>query len=176
MALPNVGLSTSRERIMSRLTLLPSTTTATGYDGNTIRVGTVVRNIESGWIGRVMSFEQLDGDTMVHCYHEHNGEPELDDHGWYDPADMVVAHRKLEWSALWKAMQCYPDAWIETTEEMNWEQLCCMPPAAGGNGYFLVGEPARHNSAGESVFACFRKEGERYFAKYQTVKEFRRNR
>jgi hypothetical protein len=158
---------------MSRLTLLPSTTTATGYDGSTIRVGTVVRNIESGWIGRVMSFEKLDGDAFVHCYHESNGEPEMDDHGWYDPADMVVVDRKLEWSALWKAMQCYPDAWIETTESMYYDMLNAVPPRCHNSCRFMVGEPHHHNEQGETVYASFRVQGERYFAKYQTVNEYR---
>lgn len=70
-------------------------------------------------------------------------------------------------------MNANPTEWIETTEAMNWEMLCCLPPAAGLNGHFLVGEPNNHNAAGEAVYACFKIDGGRYFAKYQTYREFR---
>lgn len=86
---------------------------------------------------------------------------------------MTTATQPLEWSALWDAMKANQSDWIETTEEMNCDMLNCLPPRAGGNGRFLVGEPNNHNDQGEAVYACFVSRGDRYFAKYLTYREFR---
>lgn len=77
-----------------------------------------------------------------------------------------------EWSQLWDAMKANPDAWIETTESMHWEQLCCMPPVRQEGSAFLVGEPANHNAKGESVYAGFVERNGRYFARYMTTRQF----
>lgn len=51
----------------------------------------------------------------------------------------MSAH-KLEWQALWDAMEAAPDAWIPTTENMWWQMLEVLPPRAQTRGAFLVGE------------------------------------
>jgi hypothetical protein len=76
------------------------------------------------------------------------------------------------WQALWDAMKTAPGAWIETTEAMYWEMLGCMPPERMAGGKFLVGEPADHNERGEAVYACFKKLGARFYARYLTVSQF----
>jgi|GEM_PF-3253630 len=85
----------------------------------------------------------------------------------------------LEWAALWAAMDAAPNDWIETTEEMYFEMLECVPPRAMARGWFLVGEPKTHNEQGEAVHACFRMTGgtissgtARFHAKHMTVAEF----
>lgn len=80
----------------------------------------------------------------------------------------------LEWSDLWAAMDTQPAEWIETTEAMYWQMLEVVPPRLQSPSRFLVGEPQRHNAEGHAVHACFweRSDG-RYFAKYQTVQQFR---
>ena len=152
-------------------TLLPNTTTATGYDQRMIAIGAVVRNIESGWSGRVFSFEQIDDQVMIHCYHECAGKPEADDHQWHSPEDCIVVDRKLEKSSLWAAMDANPEAWIQTTEEMANEMLCVLPPI-GSWGRFMVSEPVRDNSEGVAVYATFEIVGDKHWAKYMTMKQF----
>lgn len=78
-----------------------------------------------------------------------------------------------EWSDLWEAMKATPTEWIETTEGMYWTSLEAVPPRAGGLGRFLVGEPYTHNENGQAVYACFKSEGGKYFARYMTLQEFR---
>ena len=71
-------------------------------------------------------------------------------------------------------MDANPTEWIETTEQMWWDMLECVPPRAqAGGGRFLVGEPQRHNAQGHAAHACFwaRSDG-RHFARYMTVAEF----
>lgn len=80
----------------------------------------------------------------------------------------------LEWKPLWDAMDATPDAWIETTEEMYYEMLECVPPRAQERGRFLVGEPLRHNEEGKAVHACFRRSGNDFFARNLTVEQFQR--
>lgn len=79
---------------------------------------------------------------------------------------------KLEWSALWPAMDAAPEAWIPTTEDMYWQMLECLPPRAQSGGRFLVGEAERHNEEGKAVHACFKRVGNSYFARYLTVEQF----
>jgi hypothetical protein len=162
----------TQERIMRR-TLLSNDTVCIGYDKKEIVLGSVVQNIESHWIGRVTSFEQFEDQTMIRCHHECGGELEIDDEAWFDPADMVTIERKLEWSPLWKAMQCNPDSWIETTESMYYDMLNAVPPRIHNSCRFLVGEPHHDNEQGETVYASFKVVNDRYFAKYQTVNEYR---
>lgn len=81
-------------------------------------------------------------------------------------------NKKLEWQALWDAMDNHPDLWIETTEKMYWEMLEVLPPRAMINGNFLVGEPLRHDANGHCVYSCFTKFGDTYKAKNLTVNRF----
>lgn len=152
-------------------TILPNTTTATGHDQRMIAVGAVVQNIESGWSGRVFSFEEIDDQVMLHCYHEFLGKPDSDDHQWLAPDDCIVVDRKLEKRPLWDAMKANPEAWIETTEEMANEMLCVLPPI-GSWGRFMVGEPLRENSNGEAIYAAFEIVSERHWARFMTMKQF----
>lgn len=84
----------------------------------------------------------------------------------YKPQPLLV------WQELWDAMKANPEAWIETTEEMANEMLCVLPPI-GSWGFFLVSEPTRHNENGEAVYAGFKIDGGRHFARYLTIKQFR---
>ena len=78
----------------------------------------------------------------------------------------------LEWSALWNAMDAAPAEWIPTTPAMHDEMLGAVPPRAMARGAFLVGEPARHDSDGRAVYACFRRIGDSFAARYMTHAEF----
>ena len=98
---------------------------------------------------------------------------------WLDPTGalqaaglLVVTPKPLEWADLWAAMSADPEAWQPTTEAMYWAMLECVPPAAMGNGAFLVGEANNHNDAGEAVYACFMKAAGEYRARYMTRREF----
>ena len=77
-----------------------------------------------------------------------------------------------EWSDLWNAMVAHPENWQPTTAAMYDEMLGVLPPQAMKHNAFLVGEPKTHNAEGFLVYACFRKVGGRYEAKYLTEKEF----
>ena len=79
--------------------------------------------------------------------------------------------KKLEWAELWDAMENTPEAWIETTEEMYWAMLECLPPRKMSQNAFLVGEPLRHNERG-AVHACFLRVGGVYRAKNINVCDF----
>jgi hypothetical protein len=78
---------------------------------------------------------------------------------------------KLEWEALWDAMEKYPDEWISTTESMYWEMLEAVPPRAQKRGAFLVGEASHDNAEGYPVYSCF-KESQGFFAKHMTLEQF----
>jgi hypothetical protein len=78
----------------------------------------------------------------------------------------------LVWGELWDAMKETPSAWIETTEEMHWDMLECLPPKRMESRKFLVGEADHHNEQGEAVFACFKKVGVKFFARYLTIAQF----
>ena len=80
--------------------------------------------------------------------------------------------QKLEWDALWNAMDASPDAWIPTTEEMHWHMLEALPPRAIKHDRFLVGEALRHTEQGDAVHACFKRVGTEHFAKNLTVAQF----
>lgn len=79
----------------------------------------------------------------------------------------------LEWAALWAAMDARPAQWIETTEDMYWHMLECVPPRAMNGGRFLVGEASHHNGEGQSVYASFMRHEGKFFAKYETAKQFK---
>ena len=34
-----------------------------------------------------------------------------------------MSAQKLEWQALWDAMEAAPEAWVPTTEKMYWEEI-----------------------------------------------------
>jgi len=76
------------------------------------------------------------------------------------------------WAELWEAMKETPSAWIETTEKMYWDMLEVLPPVRMDCSKFLVGEADHENSAGEPVYACFKKIGSKYFARYLSVAQF----
>ena len=84
----------------------------------------------------------------------------------------IKSNSPVVWAELWKAMKETPGAWIETTEKMYWDMLEVLPPARMDCSKFLVGEADHENSAGEPVYACFKKIGAKYFAKYLTVAQF----
>jgi hypothetical protein len=84
-----------------------------------------------------------------------------------------MSAQKLEWQPLWDAMEAAPDAWIDTTEAMYWQMLEVLPPRAHAGGAFLVGEPLRSNSKGESVYSCFTRIGDNFRARNLTVKQFK---
>ena len=81
-------------------------------------------------------------------------------------------NKPLEWSDLWAAMDAAPDAWIPTTEAMYWHMLEVLPPRKMVGDNFMVGEPMRHNNAGEAVHACFTKFGDTYKARNLTLAQF----
>jgi hypothetical protein len=83
-----------------------------------------------------------------------------------------MSNIKLEWKALWDAMDANPDQWIETTEKMYWEMLEVLPPRSMKGGNFLVGEADHHNSDGYPVYSCFTKFGDIYKAKKLSYKQF----
>ena len=85
----------------------------------------------------------------------------------------TITQSPLEWSPLWDAMKAAPSEWFTTTESMYWDMLEAVPPAAMSNGAFLVGEAERHNEQGEAVYACFKKRGETFTARYMTLREFK---
>ena len=62
---------------------------------------------------------------------------------------------KLEWQALWDAMDANPDQWIPTTKNMYWEMLEVLPPEIMSQTAFLVGEASNHNKDGKAVYSCF---------------------
>lgn len=78
----------------------------------------------------------------------------------------------LEWSPLWAAMKANKTQWITTTESMYFEMLECLPPVAMRSNAFLVGEPDHHNAEGKPVYACFKKSGGSFAAKYATIEDF----
>jgi hypothetical protein len=86
-----------------------------------------------------------------------------------------MSAQKLEWQALWDAMEAAPEAWILTTEKMYWEMLECVPPRAQTRRAFLVGEALTDNAEGYPVYACFKKTGDDYHAKNMTLAEFKEN-
>jgi len=52
------------------------------------RVGSVIRSIETGWIGKVQSVELHNGYPMFRCLCYACGTEELDDVQWYSPDDV----------------------------------------------------------------------------------------
>lgn len=85
----------------------------------------------------------------------------------------VLEKPLLEWQPLWDAMQAHPDKWIPTTEKMYWEMLEVLPPRDMTRRAFLVGEAHSDNAEGYPVYACFKKLGDEYFARYLTLEQFR---
>ena len=62
--------------------------------------------------------------------------------------------------------------WTETNEETYWDQLGCVPPIQMNRNSFMVGEPYTHNEKGFPVYASFVKFRDRYFGKYDIIKNF----
>lgn len=78
----------------------------------------------------------------------------------------------IVWDELWAAMKETPSAWVETSEQMYWEMLEVLPPVKMERQKFLTGEAHHHNAQGEAVYACFKKLGTRFFARYLTINQF----
>lgn len=76
------------------------------------------------------------------------------------------------WAELWDAMKETPSAWIETTEKMYWDMLEVLPPIRMDGRKFLVGEADHHNATGEPVYACFKRLGSKFFARYLSVAQY----
>jgi hypothetical protein len=55
---------------------------------------------------------------------------------------------------------------------MFWDMLECLPPKRMDGRKFLVGEADHDNERGEAVYACFKKVGERFYARYLTIDQF----
>ena len=85
----------------------------------------------------------------------------------------VLEKPLLVWEELWKAMETYPDKWIPTTEKMYWEMLEVLPPRDMTRRAFLVGEAHSDNAEGKPIYACFKKLGDDFFARYLTLEQFR---
>jgi hypothetical protein len=79
---------------------------------------------------------------------------------------------KLEWQALWDAMDENPAEWIPTTEKMYWDMLEAVPPRAQKKGAFLVGEANHDNSEGYPVYSAFKRVSDNFYAKHMTYSEF----
>lgn len=82
--------------------------------------------------------------------------------------------KPLEWDALWEAMKDNPTKWVPTTEHMYDQMLCVLPPEAQSSSGFLCGEPYTHNAEGHAVYAAFMRKGESHYAKYLTVRKFKK--
>lgn len=69
------------------------------------------------------------------------------------------------------------DDWVQTTEEVFYEQMGTVPPAAVCDGGFAGGEPWDHDpDTGDAIHACFLfiplDVDVMYIARYMTLKEF----
>lgn len=80
--------------------------------------------------------------------------------------------KPLVWDDLWAAMKAKPTEWIETTEKMYWNMLEVVPPRRQTRMAFLLGEANHTNEEGKEVYAAFKQQGDRYYARYMTVAEF----
>lgn len=82
----------------------------------------------------------------------------------------------LEWKQLWDAMEsdynAGGSAWFPTTEEMYWDMIGAVPPAAQRAGGFLVGEAWKDNANGEPLHAAFIETSDGFKARYMTRKQF----
>jgi len=63
----------------------------------------------------------------------------------------------------------------EMCKDSYWHFLECVPPKRMHKGAFICGEPYTHNGQGEAIYLCGIKEGNKYFAKYGTLKQFDSN-
>tara|TARA_R110002020_G_scaffold475112_1_gene708638 strand:+ start:24971 stop:25489 length:519 start_codon:yes stop_codon:yes gene_type:complete len=63
----------------------------------------------------------------------------------------------------------------EMCEDSYWHFLECVPPKRLQRTSFVCGEPYSHNNNGEGVYLCGIQEGERFFARYGTLKQFDSN-
>ena len=77
--------------------------------------------------------------------------------------------------SLWDAMESDMSVFHETTEDMFYDMLGCVPPIRQRRKSFLVGEASYHNKRGEALFACFLSKDGRFYAKYMTLREFDAN-
>lgn len=78
----------------------------------------------------------------------------------------------LEWQVLWDMMDARPLDWIRTTEQMYWNQLEVLPPRRQTRTAFLVGEARSHDDNGKAIYAAFKEEGGRHYARHLTLAQF----
>ena len=62
-------------------------------------------------------------------------------------------------------------SWIETSEELFYEQLGCVPPERIENKCFLMGEMIDWLPDGP-LYSCFTEVNGRYFTRYVYLKEW----
>ena len=89
-----------------------------------------------------------------------------------NPENDALLCAPLEWAALWAAMKASPAQWIPTTPDMFDAMLGAVPPTAYREDAFLVGEPNHHNEDGRAVYACFKRQSGKVYAKYLTRAQF----
>lgn len=90
----------------------------------------------------------------------------------YPGAEIVNVKEHFEAKAK---RQDVPIHWTETTEDKYWDMLEILPPAAMGNGGFLVGEPWDHHAtSGQPRFAGYREWYRKFYvaSRPMTRKEF----
>lgn len=62
---------------------------------------------------------------------------------------------------------------VEMTEDAYYHFLECVPPKDFCRVSFVCGEPNDHNNKGEGIYLCGIKKGDKFYAQYGTVKEYR---
>jgi hypothetical protein len=77
------------------------------------------------------------------------------------------------WKSGLKHLEGYQK--VEMCEESFWHFLECVPPKRYQRTSFVCGEPYSHHNNGEGIYLCGIQEGEKYFAKYGTLKQFDSN-
>lgn len=82
---------------MSRFQIIDNPPSLRSYKGETIKVGSVVQNIESGWTGQVINVQLVQGEAMIYCHHicDWTSELESDDEAWYAPEDCILSKRSI---------------------------------------------------------------------------------
>lgn len=112
------------------------------------------------------AFASLNGETLIDVI---NPETNL---SWCYGKDLAKIREEYpdaeivniaDWCQAKGERQNTPIIWTETTEEIYWQMLEVLPPAAMCGGAFLVGEPADHHAGnGQPRFDAFRQIGKTY--------------
>lgn len=109
------------------------------------------------------------GDSIIDLIHPATGR------GYYSGDDLAAIQARYPGAAVVKVEDFIADKarrqdaeareWQEVAEERYMEMLGVLPPAGMIRGAFLVGEPYDHHAgSGKPRFACFKCEGDKYFA------------